>query len=296
MSGWSLLTWGLLTGAAVAAIGVPPTTARADDETDACLLKALREAPDTRPVGMLRQACQPASAPAGPTNAPAESIGQPAPDGPAEPGTAQIGPALLPDLGDDPDLQSAVGIEAFGFLPHRPNYLLPVAYGRGFTLPASSSKSTEIAFQVSLKLPFSLPELRGRPDAPVVYFAYTGSAWWQAYETRRSSPFREYNHAPELYLQVPVRQDIAGWRVEHAQFGFEHHSNGRTSLESRSWNRLFAQVDVTRDSRYWARLRTWWRLPDRPRRRPTNRQATTTLTSPTTTAEASCALVIAREG
>lgn len=46
-------------------------------------------------------------------------------------------------------------VDQLGFMPHRPNLVLPVAYGDGFLRNDPSAKPYEIQFQVSLKLPFT---------------------------------------------------------------------------------------------------------------------------------------------
>lgn len=153
-------------------------------------------------------------------------------------------------------------IDRLGFMPHRPNYLLPVAYGKGFTPVDESSNRTEIMFQISGKLPFSVRSITKNPDTPVVYFGYTGQAWWQAYNSDRSSPFREYNHAPEVFVNFPIRWRLFNWTARSADVGFVHHSNGRASGGSRSWNRLFARIDLEHKSDYWLSLRSWWRIPE----------------------------------
>ncbi|MEZ5651517.1 MAG: phospholipase A [Burkholderiaceae bacterium] len=155
-----------------------------------------------------------------------------------------------------------LAIDRLGFLPHRPNYLMPASWARGFSTDEASSRSLEVQFQVSLKMPFTLPALRGRPDLPVLFFAYTGTAWWQAYDQDRSSPFREYNHAPELFMQWPLNRSFGGLTARKLDTGFEHQSNGRPAPRSRSWNRLFAQIDFDYRERYWVSLRSWWRIPE----------------------------------
>ncbi|MGH1359860.1 MAG: phospholipase A [Burkholderiaceae bacterium] len=153
-------------------------------------------------------------------------------------------------------------VDRLGFMPHRPNLMLPLTYGEGFLKPDPSSKPYEIQFQVSLKLPFTPSKHSENPRQPILFFAYTGSAWWQAYNSRRSRPFREYNHAPEVFLSIPTRRQALGWNLQSFQFGFEHHSNGRDSGSSRSWNKLFTQFELDRASNHWLTLRSWWRIPE----------------------------------
>jgi phospholipase A1 len=46
-------------------------------------------------------------------------------------------------------------------------------------------------------------------------------------------------------------------------FGFNHQSNGRSVPESRSWNRLTAEMLFDKGSSGWATLKLWHRLPER---------------------------------
>ncbi|MGB7182389.1 MAG: phospholipase A [Burkholderiaceae bacterium] len=160
-------------------------------------------------------------------------------------------------------------VDRLGFMPHRPNYLLPWAYGEGFNTVDTSSTRSEIMFQLSLKLPFTIRSLTDNPDTPVIFFGYTGQAWWQAYNSDRSSPFREYNHSPEVFITLPIRWRLLNWTAKAADLGFEHHSNGRASGSSRSWNRVFAKLDLEHKDDYWLSWRSWWRIPESEKLAPT---------------------------
>ena len=43
--------------------------------------------------------------------------------------------------------------------------------------------------------------------------------------------------------------------------GFEHQSNGRTQILSRSWNRLYYTFTFAKDN-YAVSLRPWWKIPE----------------------------------
>ena len=100
------------------------------------------------------------------------------------------------------------------------------------------------------------------------FFAYTGQSWWQAYDSKRSSPFREYNHEPELFLTWPSLARVGPWTLRSTSLGFVHQSNGRTDPVSRSWNRLFADVRLDHPSGWWLSLRPWVRIPERTKSDP----------------------------
>lgn len=158
--------------------------------------------------------------------------------------------------------------ERFGLLPHRPNYLDPVSHA--FTAPGSAStgepvQRNEVKFQVSFKLPLTPPLFDGRA---AVFFAYTGQAWWQAYNGERSSPFREYSHEPELYAAWAPAVELFGWDLRLASAGFVHQSNGRSGEFSRSWNRLFADLRFDRPGPWWIGVRPWVRIPEHDKASP----------------------------
>jgi phospholipase A1 len=89
--------------------------------------------------------------------------------------------------------------------------------------------------------------ISGRPDTKVqlsfkmrivhdfdLFFAYTQTMFWDLF-TKDSSPFTDLNYNPDLFYR---------WYLENGMFkgidlGFEHRSNGRDQLDSRSWNRSY---------------------------------------------------------
>jgi phospholipase A1/A2 len=114
---------------------------------------------------------------------------------------------------------------------HRSNYLLT-----GFT------RATEVKFQFSLK--YDLWPSRGHHT---VYLGYTQKSLWDIYE--KSAPFRESNYAPEVfyahYHSDSHSQPNPGCSLFSEQLGVEHESNGEADDASRSWNRIFAELDAT---------------------------------------------------
>jgi len=222
-----------------------------------CLIERLREAgPDTT-VGALRAECGEAA----PVELSVPSIVQP------------LGaPRALPDLTSSPVERRIVGEsriwgERFALLPHRPNYLLP--FSHALTQPTSAggeAQRNEIKFQISFKLPLTPPLFDGRA---ALFFGYTGQAWWQAYDTDRSAPFREYSHEPEIFAAWRPSGSFLGWTPRLAFFGLVHQSNGRsTGGFSRSWNRVFAELVMDRPDGWWLSLRPWWRIPEDPKTDP----------------------------
>ncbi|MGJ8525570.1 Phospholipase [Halomonadaceae bacterium LMG 33818] len=149
---------------------------------------------------------------------------------------------------------------------YRRNYILPIAYNtdhlnqRNFhqVAPNSSPDHNEIKFQLSIKarLWHNLYHHNGN-----LYVAYTQRSWWQAYNSSASSPFRETNYEPELFVQFTNNKSFLGWTNTSNSFGFVHESNGRSDPISRSWNRLFLESVFARGPMEIS-VRPWWRIPE----------------------------------
>lgn len=154
----------------------------------------------------------------------------------------------------------------FSILPHKPNYLLPVTYN---TSPnrqvyAQASEGTEnldnleVKFQISLKTPLWT---RIFGDRGTLYAAYSQLAFWQAYNSDSSSPFREINFEPELFLACRTGGEFLGITSQLVTIGVNHQSNGRSGDLSRSWNRVVADFLFSVGDVY-VNLRPWYRLPE----------------------------------
>jgi len=233
-----------------------PAFGQAASARERCLLERLNASGPGVTVGEIRGACA--------------GLETPEPEAPATGGPASIPPLAAsrpaPELSTAPVerrivSESRLWDERFALLPHRPNYLLPFAHASG--TPATGGgdiQRNEVKFQVSFKLPLMPPLFEGRA---ALFFAYTGQAWWQAYNEDRSSPFREYSHEPEVFASWrPMLGPVLGWTPRVASAGFVHQSNGRSGELSRSWNRLFAELTLDRPDGWWLSLRPWWRIPE----------------------------------
>ena len=133
----------------------------------------------------------------------------------------------------------------------KPNYDI-------YNLPESEFDRVEIKFQLSFKMP--VVEGVFGTDADL-YAAYTNLSFWQAYNRRISSPFRETVHEPEMFLVVPNDWTRVGWRNSLMPFGFSHQSNGHSGYLSRSWNRLYASFLFEKGD-FLLGIRPWHRIPD----------------------------------
>ncbi len=111
-------------------------------------------------------------------------------------------------------------------------------------------------FQFSVKTPVLVNLFDRDID---FYAAYTNHSFWQLYVD--SSPFRETNHEPELWLQFPADWEIFGFTNTVNTFGLNHQSNGQGGDLSRSWNRLSANFIFTRGNLTFS-VKPWCRLPE----------------------------------
>ncbi|CAH0991501.1 hypothetical protein SIN8267_01607 [Sinobacterium norvegicum] len=153
----------------------------------------------------------------------------------------------------------------FAILPHRPNYILPISYNDKISGPhglelegREALDKLEIKFQVSLKARLS-NTLFGQDGG--FYVGYTQTSWWQAYNSDASAPFRETNYEPEAWGSLETEIELGGWTLKKVDIGFVHQSNGRSSLYSRSWNRLFAQFSLE-NGPYYVTVKPWYRIKE----------------------------------
>ncbi|OGU14378.1 MAG: phospholipase [Geobacteraceae bacterium GWC2_53_11] len=149
----------------------------------------------------------------------------------------------------------------FSILPHKPNYLLPVSYNISPNNAAYANEkldNLEVKFQLSIKTPI-WENIIGENSA--LYVAYSQLAFWQAYNSGSSSPFREINFEPEAYYAFKTGHELLGVTSEVVTLGFVHQSNGRTKPESRSWNRIVGNLLFSSGDTYVA-VKTWFRIPE----------------------------------
>lgn len=180
---------------------------------------------------------------------------------------------LLPlaPLEERKELERKSSDNPFGLIPHKTNYLLPYTWN---STPNSAYDEelggridrAEVHFQISLKVPLLKDFWGGRGN---LFFAYTNRSWWQAYNRDASSPFRETNHEPEIFLSYgpdwSVRENI---RLANLVFGLNHQSNGKGGQESRSWNRIYLAMLWELGEDVVFSVRPWYRIPEDKKKYP----------------------------
>ena len=140
---------------------------------------------------------------------------------------------------------------AFGVLPHKTNYLLPATYDN---VAHSGRKHFETKFQISFKKELLYNAL-GLDETIAV--GYTQKSWWQT--TQKSTPFRETNYLPEIFLYAPYKDKESP--LKGYTLGLVHESNGRDQENSRSWNRLYLTTYFQLGGLFIA-PRAWYRIPE----------------------------------
>ncbi len=164
------------------------------------------------------------------------------------------------------ELEDVSKNSSFIITPHRPNYLLPVAFANdsdlspyeGPGVDTAELDPTEAQFQLSLKFPLIDDFL---VDDSTIWMGYTIRSFWQAYNSDISRPFRETNHEPEIFWNIPSTVSLFGVRNVANELVFNHQSNGQSGSRSRSWNRTML-------ASYWEKgnlgiiLKPWYRIPE----------------------------------
>lgn len=92
----------------------------------------------------------------------------------------------------------------------------------------------EAQFQISIKIPLYSNFLGTKAD---LFTAYTQNSYWQVYDSAHSSPFRENNYMPELFLEWQPDTKMGDSTLKKVRLAVIHQSNGQDIGQSRSWNR-----------------------------------------------------------
>ncbi len=158
-------------------------------------------------------------------------------------------------------------LQPFTLMAHKPTYVLLGSYNtnsydptpcrKQFNDPNIEFDDMETKFQLSVKFPLLVNLADNTFD---IYAAYTNRSFWQVYNNTLSSPFRETNHEPEIWLQFHPKWKIFGFTNIWNSFGVSHQSNGRGGVLSRSWNRIYGWFTFERGHLAMS-FKPWYRLP-----------------------------------
>lgn len=165
------------------------------------------------------------------------------------------------------DQEKKLQKNSFAIIPYKPNYLLPFTFNNNIqsndaykdVVSSDELQPVEVKFQLS----FKIPVLVDIADLPIsLYFGYTQVSFWQAYNSSNSSPFRETNYQPEMFLQWLHNRKLGGnWHFKLATLNLTHQSNGKTEPASRSWNRIESKL-VLENGNFMLALNPWIRFTE----------------------------------
>ena len=122
----------------------------------------------------------------------------------------------------------------------------------------NKAKHDEVKFQLSLAFPLWRGILG---DNSVLAASYTQSNWWQLSNRGASSPFRETDYQPQIFVGWATDYTFAGWTLRDIETGLNHQSNGRSEPTSRSWNRVYARL-MAQNGNWMVEAKPWYRLPE----------------------------------
>jgi phospholipase A1 len=122
---------------------------------------------------------------------------------------------------------------------------------------AESIDDVEAKFQISAKARLWTTDDRRWG----VWVAYTQQNQWQVYNGDISRPFRETNYMPEIFVSYRPGIEFGDFHWNLLNVGFNHQSNGRTDILSRSWNRITAEFGVERGN-FALLAKAWYRIKE----------------------------------
>ncbi|MGO2347266.1 MAG: phospholipase A [Providencia sp.] len=150
----------------------------------------------------------------------------------------------------------------FVLYPYESNYII-YTYTSSMNKKAISSYdwahdalNDEVKFQLSLAFPL-WAGIAG--DDSILAVSYTQRSWWQLSNKKESSPFRETNYEPQVFVGWLTDYQLGGWTVREFETGFNHESNGRSDPTSRSWNRVYARA-MAQNGNWQVDLKPWYRI------------------------------------
>lgn len=148
----------------------------------------------------------------------------------------QTGDSLMQALGNIP-----------AFTIYKDNY---VVTGTSFAGGKINKYNSDAKFQISLRHRLYRKLL---PFKTYIFLTYTQKSFWDIY--RKSAPFAENNYNPSIGFG---RNFIRNKRIEGIGFlQFEHESNGRDSIYSRSWNRVTFTGIYIPDQNFTIQAKLW---------------------------------------
>lgn len=116
--------------------------------------------------------------------------------------------------------------------------------------PKATKENTNVKFQISVRQKLTKSTL---PLGSYLYLCYTQKVFWNVLE--KSFPMTDLNFNPGIGLAKPIFKN--GKYLGKVILQLEHESNGRDSIESRSWNRLSLGADVIMSNNLLVHAKAW---------------------------------------
>lgn len=123
---------------------------------------------------------------------------------------------------------------------------------------AEHARKDETKYQISLGFPI-WRNLFGKGS--LLGASYTQRSFWQSFNSAQSSPFRETNYEPQIFLGWDLNYSLFGIHFKDVEIGFNHQSNGRPEETSRSWNRVYGRV-MAKVQHFLIDIKAWYRVPE----------------------------------
>ena len=129
---------------------------------------------------------------------------------------------------------SAIGIyEDTYVMQTATNQINQAVYDEAYDNKVDGLNNSEVKFQFSLSAP-----LYGK-GRHALMLSYTQLSLWQLGNTQASSPFRETNYKPQIFMMHQ-----GNWfAFNNIEYGYRHQSNGGEINITRSWDRAFITLE-----------------------------------------------------
>jgi len=134
------------------------------------------------------------------------------------------------ELHEIPDSKAKKSMEnwlegRFGLQPHYTNYLLPFGYTeQNYKSYVASDEYGQVEAQLQVSFKINLAnDFFGLGEK--YYLSYSQRSFWQIYE--HSSPFRESNYNPEMFVVFPIEEGASKLNLRSVTLAYSHLSNGQ---------------------------------------------------------------------
>lgn len=143
------------------------------------------------------------------------------------------------------------------FEPYKNNYIVFGSLENQDGSDPFSGRNLDIKFELGMKFRV-FPEMEGFTALAPLKFGYSQRSWWDIAES--SAPFKEHNYNPELFWDFTeaLARPSSTPRLHLFDIaGFEHQSNGLDGIQSRSWDRVYAQREFSLSEMFSWTVKFW---------------------------------------